>query len=157
MKDEGNTLSRIGAALFVIWGVVHIGVGGAALGSLFTSGPAAMFAQAELIVGPNQMDATMNHVANLIAEYYFDIVALGILAIIVSVCLIWQNRPLGFWINVIVLGIADLAFLFAEIVPGYQPLFPPLLGPIIYVLASVFSGAALLKKEEQQAATAATV
>ena len=133
MLSRGNTFSRAAAVLFVVWGLVHLIVGATPIVALYTSGPTAMFAHAELTIQPTDMDATMDHVANLIAEYYFDIFALGVLAIIVAVALVRPNRPLGFWICFVVLGIADAAFLFLEIVPGYQPLLPPLLGPIVYL------------------------
>lgn len=142
---EANRFNQIGAGLFVLWGVIHILVGGSALLSFFTAGPAEMFTQAELTVQPNEMDATLIHLGNVVAEYYFDIVALGILAIIVGVTLVWENDPLGFWITLVVLGIADFAFLFLEIVPGYQPLIPPVLGPVIFVFAVVFAGVGLLR------------
>lgn len=142
---ESTRLNQTGAALFVLWGVIHILIGASALVSFYTAGPIEMFAQAELTVEPQEMGATLEHVANIIAEYYFDLVALGILAIIVGVTLVWENDPLGFWINLIVLGIADFAFLFLEIVPGYQPLLPPVLGPIIYILAVIFTAAGLVR------------
>lgn len=142
---ESNRLNKIGAVLFVIWGVIHILIAGSALVSFYTAGPIEMFAEAELTIQPSQMDAILEHLANIVAEYYFDLLALGILAIIVGVTLVWENDPLGFWINLIVLGIADFAFLFLEIVPGYQPLIPPVLGPLIYVLAVLFTGAGILR------------
>lgn len=142
---ESNRLNQIGAALFVVWGVVHIIIGGTALFDFYTAGPAEMFTQAEVNVQPGEMDATLTHIGNIVAEYYFDIIALGLLAIIVAVTLVWENDPLGLWINLIVLGIADFAFLFLEILPGYQPLIPPVLGPIIYVLAVGFTFAGLLR------------
>lgn len=150
MNRQPNRLTRIGAGLFVLWGIAHIIVGIAPLVSFFTSGPAAMFAHAELRVEPSGVDAALNHAAHLVAEYYFDITALGILAIIVSVGLIWKNRPLGFWINLIVLGIADASFFSLEILPGYQPLIPPfpLIGVSLYVLGSAFSGLGLLRRSE---------
>lgn len=150
MNRRGNWLTRIGAGLFVLWGVAHIIVGITPLVSFFTSGPAAMFAHAELKVQPSEVDAALNHAAHIVAEYYFNITALGILAIIVSVGLIWKNKPLGFWINLIVLGIADAAFFFLEILPGYQPILPPfpLMGVALYVLGSAFSGLGLLRRSQ---------
>lgn len=71
--DRSNVFSRIGAVLFVIWGVIHIVVGAAPLMSFFTSGPADMFAYAEVTVQATEMDATLSHLANIVAEYYFDI------------------------------------------------------------------------------------
>jgi hypothetical protein len=149
--DRSNRTStlfnQIGAGLFVIWGVIHILVGGSALLDFFTSGIAAMFTESELYLEPSEIDATLTHLGHVVAHYYFDIAGLGILAVIVAVTLVWENDPLGLWINFIVLGITDFAFVYLEIIPGYQPFFPQILAPIIYVLAVIFTVAGLLRGE----------
>lgn len=142
-RREPNRLNRIGAGLFVLWGVIHVAIGGMALLDFVTAGPAEMFTQAELRVDPGEMDATLRHLGNIVAEYYVNIVGLGLLGIILGVTLVWENDPLGFWIALLVLGLADAAFLVLEILPGYQPLVPPVLGPIIFVLGLAFAGAGL--------------
>ncbi len=147
MTTDSNAWIRTGAVLFILWGIAHIIVGVAPLVSYFSSGPAAMLSFAEFNVDPSDIDPVLRHATSIIAEYYADITALGILAIIVSVGLIWKNRPLGFWINFIVLGIADAAFTFFEIVPGYQPLLPPfpLIGVSLYVLGAAFTAIGFLQ------------
>lgn len=140
-----NRLNQIGAGLFVVWGVIHILVGGSALVSFFTAGPAEMFTQSEIFLEPNEIDATLTHIGHVMAHYYFDIAGLGILAIIVAVTLVRENDPLGFWISLIVLGITDFAFVYLEIMPGYQPFFPQILAPVIFVLGIVFTGAGLYR------------
>jgi hypothetical protein len=142
-----NRFNQIGAGLFIIWGVIHIWVGGSALLDFFTSGPAEMFTQSEIYLEPSEIDATLTHVGNVMAHYYFDIAGLGILAIIVAATLVWENDPLGMWINSIILGITDFAFVYLQIVPGYQPFFPQILAPIIYVLAVIFAVVGLLHSE----------
>lgn len=142
-----NRYNRIAAGLFVLWGVIHVLVGGSALLSFFTSGPAEMFTQSEIYLEPSEIDATLTHIGHVVAHYYFDIAGLGILAIIVAGTLVWENDPLGLWINLIVLGITDFAFVYLEILPGYQPFFPQILAPVIYVLAVVLAVAGLFRGE----------
>ena len=144
---DGQPWLKAGAILYVLWGLAHVVVAAIPLITRLRTGPSEMFAFAELTVPADQIDAAWRHAANLIAEYYFDIGALGILAIIVAIGLIWKGQAIGFAINAIVLGIADGAFLFLEVVPGYQPLWPP--GPVIglslYVSATIATAVGFLQ------------
>lgn len=106
-----------------------------------------MFTQSEVYLEPSQMDATLTHLGNVVAHYYFKIAGLGILGILLATTLVWENDPLDLWISFVVLGITDLAFLYLEILPGYQPLVPPIFGPVIWALAVLFAAAGLLRAE----------
>ena len=49
----------------------------------------------------------------------------------------------SFWILVIMLGIADVAFIYAQMMPGYVSLAKGVLGPILYVLGTGLCGYSL--------------
>ena len=53
---------------------------------------------------------------------------------------------LGYWINFATGGIADTGFIFFVLVPGYTPAWPSILGPVFWVLATIFSTIALLTR-----------
>jgi len=145
MERTSSAYSKIGAIFFVIWGVIHVIVGAIPVIAYFTGGPIAIFAQNEMAVSAEQIGPLLVHVGNILVEYRTDIFAFGVLSILIAVTLVWKNKAPGFWINTIVLGIVDVAFVFAQMVPGYQPLFPPVIGPACYVLAVGFSAAGLLR------------
>lgn len=144
MDSSPNIYNKIGAIFFIIWGLIHVLVGAIPVIKYFTQGPVAIFTGNEMTLPAHEIGATMQQVANLLVEYRTDIFAFGVLAIIVAVTLNWKNQVLGFWINAVVLGIVDIAFIFAQMVPGYQPLFPPVIGPASYVLGVGFCAAGLL-------------
>ncbi|TDD44948.1 hypothetical protein E1286_25515 [Nonomuraea terrae] len=56
----------------------------------------------------------------------------------------WRNSRAGFWINLILASLLDIAFVVFVIVPGYAPLRPGLQGPITWVIAAVFSAAGIV-------------
>jgi hypothetical protein len=41
----------------------------------------------------------------------------------------------SFWILIIMLGIADIAFIYAQMMPGYVSLAEGILGPILYLIS----------------------
>ncbi|MCF7803866.1 MAG: hypothetical protein K9N46_01010 [Candidatus Marinimicrobia bacterium] len=149
MERTSNIYNKIGAIFFIIWGIVHVLVGAIPVIKYFVQGPVGIFAGNEMAVSANEIGARLQQVANILVEYRADIFAFGVLAIIVAATLNWKNKALGFWINTAVLGIVDIAFVFAQLIPGYQPLLPPVLGPVIYVLAVGFSAAGLLRGQSE--------
>lgn len=150
MDGKANKLARAGAIMYVLWGILHIVVGAIPLISLLNRGPAAMFSFYNLEIDPVAVGAQWQHAANLVAEHALELIAFGIMAIIVAVALNWQNDPLGFWLNFIVLGIVDLAFVFSEMVPGYVSVGQTIIGPVLYVLGAVLTGAALLAGQRSE-------
>ena len=58
----------------------------------------------------------------------------------------WRNSVWGYWINLATVGIADTGFIFFVLVPGYAPVWPSILGPVFWVLATIFSTIALLTR-----------
>jgi hypothetical protein len=58
----------------------------------------------------------------------------------------WRNSVWGYWINFATVGIADTGFIFFVLVPGYTPVWPSILGPVFWVLATIFSTIALLTR-----------
>ena len=57
-----------------------------------------------------------------------------------------EEQRLGYWINFVTVGIADTGFIFFVLVPGYAPVWPSILGPVFWVLATIFSTIALLTR-----------
>jgi hypothetical protein len=49
----------------------------------------------------------------------------------------------GWWINLAVVSIADLGFVFFVLVPGHAQLWPGLVGPIFWIAGLILSTVAL--------------
>ncbi len=144
--DDTSRLWRIGAWLYVLWGVLHVAVGVVPLVQLGTSGAESMLAFHEFDLAT--VEGPMVHASHVIAEHSANLIAFGVLAIIVARTLIARRRPLGVWINAVVLGIVDVSFVLAEMVPGHVPPLPAGIGPALYVAALAVTLAAVARSRD---------
>ena len=143
MNDRSQRLWTIGAWLYVGWGVLHVVVGAIPLVRFAASGPASMLGFFELEVAA--VDASMLHASHLVAEHAAELIAFGIMAIVVARTLVAAGRHLGYWLNAIVLGIVDVAFVLGEIVPGHVSVVETGIGPALYLAALGVTTVALVR------------
>ena len=61
-------------------------------------------------------------------------------AIIFAITLNWRNDRFGFWVNAVMVGVADIPFILWVLIPGYAPWWPGLLGPILWIAALLLHG-----------------
>lgn len=139
MKLNSVRLIKIGAVAYVLWGVLHLFVGLAAVFKYFTGGPIAMLQLYGSGLDPNSIADPGRFVANLIAHHSVNLLLFGALGIVIAVTLIWKQQLLGFWLNLIILGITDIAFVFALLLPGYIHPRDGIMGPVLYVIAALFT------------------
>lgn len=157
--DNLKLPNKIGAIFYVLWGILHIVVGIVPVLAFLTAGPRQMLTSIPgMQAVPATIEEPLRQATFFIAQHYFNLAAVGILAIIVALTLNWNNRPLGFWTNLVVLGLVDLSFVLAEMVPGYMPLEMGIIGPILYIMGAIFTGWALVRAphstQERQAVSA---
>jgi hypothetical protein len=107
--------AKLGTVLYVCWGLLHFT---AAYGvyRLAQNSPATM-AQGRLM------------------QTAFYLTAFAATAIVLALTLNWRNDRLGFWLNGIMVGIADIPFILFVLIPGYAPWWPGLLGPVLWIAA----------------------
>ena len=116
-----NTISaRIGAACYVLWGLLHYGV-------------AYNVYQSALGLPPSMVQGRL--VQN--AFYLFSFATAGI---VIAVSLNWRNSRAGFWANALLVGVADVPFILFVLVPGYLPFLFGSLGPDLWVAGMLFTG-----------------
>lgn len=116
---------KIGAVLYLLWGVLHVKAAIATyqLGSTLEPG---------LVQGRVNQDAW-----NLL----FFAIAVSVIAIMLN----WRNSRLGFWLNLSIASVTDLGFIIYILAPGYIPIVPGILGPVLWVLAVIFTTVAIMK------------
>ena len=51
----------------------------------------------------------------------------------------WHNSATGYWINLAAVSAADIGFILFVLLPGHIALWPGVLGPVVWILAVVFS------------------
>ncbi|MBI1209987.1 MAG: hypothetical protein GC190_00870 [Alphaproteobacteria bacterium] len=115
---------KIGAVLYVLWGVVHIGA--AADGFRL-----ARTVDAELVRARLMQNA-------------WHLGTFAIAAIAVGVTLNWTNSETGYWVNLIAVSVADIGFVLFVWGPRHIPVFPGIIGPVLWLLAAAFSTLGIL-------------
>ncbi len=121
--DVGNQAGRpavIGAVLYVVWSLLHL------MASL------SIYHLASTLPDSVQRGR--------LEQGGWNLAVFSLQALIVAATLNWRNNRVGYWINVIGVGVVDLGYVLLLIVPGYVPVsLVALTGPIIYVVAAGFS------------------
>lgn len=136
-----NRLIKIGAMMFFLWGVLHLFAGYLITEPFFTQGVGHNLAVLGLEKPTIPLDQLTHAASHLALNFGFDLAGYGVLAIWFA-WFLWQGRhiQLSFWVLTIMLGIADLAFIYSLLLPGYSPLLEGIAGPVLYVLGVGFSG-----------------
>ena len=120
--NKGLTLARIGAVCYFIWALLHF----QAAWSVYQLGQGMAEGMAR---GRVLQDA-------------WNLMWFSILTIVGVLGFNWRNDVRGWWINLAVVSVADLGFIFFVLVPGLVPPMPGLLGPIFWILGLGFTSAA---------------
>ena len=72
----------------------------------------------------------------------FYLAVFALTAIVLALTLNWRNDRLGFWVNGVMVGIADIPFILFVLIPGYAQWWPGLLGPVLWIAAWLITGVA---------------
>ena len=128
-----NIFAKVGAVAYVMWGTLHI----QAARLVFLLGDSL---EPGMVQGRIYQDA-------------FSLLFFAIFGIAVAVWLNWQNSRLGYWLNLVVISAADIGFIVYVLLPGYVPLVPGGLGPLLWVVAIIFSTLGILKSKPINAVT----
>ena len=113
--------AKLGVVLYVCWGLLHFT---AAYGVFKLAQNSPAMAQARLM------------------QTAFYLAAFATAAIIFAITLNWRNDRFGFWVNAVIVGIADIPFILFVLVPGNVPWWPGLLGPLLWIAAFFFTALA---------------
>ena len=119
-----NIFAKIGATTYVLWGILHIE------------------AARKVYVLGQTLDPGM--VQGRIYQDAWNLLFFALFGIAVGVSLNWKNSRLGYWLNLIVVSAGDIGYIVFVLIPAYVPLIPGALGPILWILAVVFSTIGLM-------------
>lgn len=108
-------------ALYVLWGLLHVGLGASMILAGLSSGPPADEQAAESLM------------------FFVCAVVFGAQAIAVALTMNRLNSRGGHWLNLVVLGVVDAAFLALMVRPGHVDVVGGLSGPVIWLLAAIAS------------------
>ena len=128
-----NYFAKLGAVTYVLWGLLHI----QAARFVYVLGQSL---EPGIIQGRIYQDA-------------WNLLFFAIFGIVVAVTLNWTNSRLGYWLNLVVVSAADIGFIITIMMPGYIPLVPGGLGPLLWVVALAFSTLEILASNREAKGT----
>ncbi|MEM7758033.1 MAG: hypothetical protein AAF298_07900 [Cyanobacteria bacterium P01_A01_bin.40] len=64
----------------------------------------------------------------------------------IAICKNWRNDRFGFWFNLFLVSAADLGFICLVLIPGWEPISMGLIGPLLWILATVASALGIKSK-----------
>ena len=120
-------LARTGSILYILWGVLHI----VAAFKVYTLGQTL---EPDMVQGRVLQDA-------------WNLLFFALFGMAVAIKYNWRNSKLGYWLNFVVISAGDIGFIIFLLIPGYVPLVPGALGPLLWLLALGFSTAALYREK----------
>ena len=143
---------KIGAGFYVLWGILHIGFGATMLYKLSAEGGTGVLAVVGTAIPLGDLPQNLTGIENgLLGHHSWNILWFGIFAIVVGIMLNWKNDRTGYLVNLAVVGLSDLGFIVAIMIPGYITIADGIMGPILWILAVIFSTIGFLKGETQTA------
>ena len=143
LRFEVGLPAKIGGWLFALWGVLHVWVGAEGIHQYLTTGTSGLW---NMLIGGRAVareafvhatdPITLFAQGQLILNFCIDVGGYGVLGFGVAWLIMRRASWTGYLIGVLVIGIADLAFLFALVVPGVTELNTGTVGgPVLWFLA----------------------
>ncbi len=135
--------AKVGALLLLIWSILHIWVGFEGIHQYLTNGTPGMWngmiggqrVPRDLFVHATDAPTIFAH-GQLMLNFMIDVGGYGVLGLFLTWLIGSRGSWLGYAMALVVIGIADLTFLFAMVLSGTIEFSPPaLIGPIIWFLA----------------------
>jgi hypothetical protein len=137
--------AKVGAWLFVLWGILHIWVGYEGIHQYLTNGTPGLW---NIVVGGgNAPRAAFVHTTDaitafaqgqLLLNFCIDVGGYGVLGLIVGWLILNRASWAAYFIGLFVIGICDLTFLFALVTSGVIEFsIPSISGPIIWFSAII--------------------
>jgi hypothetical protein len=133
MMQTSKWAAKIGAVLYVLWGAFHL---------------AAANAVYELAEQSTEMTR-----ARLLQDAFY-LLFFAVTGILMAVILNWRNDKQGYWMNGTLIAFADVPFVLFVLMPGRIPWWPGLVGPLLWLLAFMFTTAARFGQGQRIAAGA---
>ncbi|MFZ9034887.1 MAG: hypothetical protein ACO2ZM_02030 [Francisellaceae bacterium] len=148
-----NKSLKTSAIMFILWGILHLYAGLGLAIPYWSSGAGSMWAM--FGYNPEKISGLLEVASHVALNFGIDLAGYGLLAIILAI-FIFKNRYVkySFWILVVMLGIADLAFVYALLIPGYLVSIVAVIaswsGPILYILGVAFGLVAFYSGKKSQ-------
>jgi hypothetical protein len=129
MSATNNLFAKLGAIAYLLWGLLHL--------------------NAARLVWQASHSLDVGFIQGRVQQLSWDLLFFAIFSIVVAVTMNWKNSRCGYWLNLIIVSAADIGFVLFVLLPGHAPMNPAALGPILWVVAVVFSTLAYRQTSRQ--------
>ena len=143
-QNRLNAAIKIASIAYIIWGILHIYVGYIGVSQFITDPNKGLWSA---LLGGDKMPVdkfqfatdpmTLKVTANFILNFCLDVAGYGLLGILLGIML-WKNIKswLAYFIGLVIIGLADLSFLFLQVTPGHiKGDYGTYGGPILWFIA----------------------
>ncbi len=139
--SASNRFAKIGAAFYILWGLVHVAGAVFQLLTLRESGGVGLTAMISTGVGfdPGSIGAFPAAAAAFMGMGAMNILWIGLLVIYVGATRNWRNSRNGYLLNLALVGCTDLALVVALLLPGIMRWGDGAIGLTLFALALIFS------------------
>ncbi len=120
--------ARIATLLYILWGLAHV-----------------VAAYKVFLLGQSIEEGMLQ---GRIYQNAWNLLFFAVAAIVIAVVFNWKNSKTGYWINLALVSVGDIGFIITILMPGYLTLMPGVIGPVVWLLAMLFSTLAILKKNK---------
>lgn len=144
-KPMVGAAAKLGAALFFLWGILHIWVGYEGIHQYLTNGTPGLWNM--VVGGSNAPRAAFLHTTDaitafaqgqLLLNFCIDVGGYGVLGLVVAWLIVKQASWPAYFIGLFVIGICDLTFLFYLVTSGVIELNAGSVGgPVIWFMAII--------------------
>jgi hypothetical protein len=136
-------LAKTGTAIYLLWAALHV-TAGISMTSSALADINRHLREVASALPPARLPllAEGTAVSAIAAFHSFNMVWLGALVGAVAVALNRRNSAAGFWLNLVIAGMLDVGLFAFLLLPGYLAWRDGLVGPTLFLLALLFTGAA---------------
>jgi hypothetical protein len=117
--------ARAGAVCYMLWAVLHL----LAAWGVYHLG--------------HSLDPSM--VRGRVLQDAFNLAAFSVAGFLTAIKLNWRNDDRGYWINLGVIGVADIGFIVFILIPAYLPIWPGIVGPLFWLAGLLLTTVARLR------------
>ncbi len=117
-------MSKIGAMSYVLWGLLHL---------------VASFQVFKL--GSGQKSGMIQ---GRIYQHAWNLACIAVVVPVIAVVYCWNNNILGYWLNLATTSVTDIGFVLFVVVQRHLPLKFSIPGPVLWMLAMIFSTLGIL-------------
>lgn len=139
---------KTGALICGLWGLIHVAGGGLLLADALSDHPENALKSLGSALSETDFPAADNPVVRAVVSFHsFNLLWMGLAAMIIALTLNWKNSKTGFFLNGALIGLADAGLIAFMLAPGIIKLEEGIIGPVLWPFSVLFLYLGLQKRQ----------